>query len=341
MQCCYGGLASSPAVVFSLPSSTTKTTCCTLSAHKPYISLSPPTQLLHLHAHRPPFSQGKLLSDLSTWGIGGPAKFFCEVHDELQLASVIRYCFLQGIRFLVIGKGSNCLFDDRGFDGCIILNRICFLEKGALGVYRVGSGYPYNVLGMECSKDGFTGLEFASGIPGTVGGAVFMNAGADGQETAGVLKSVEIVTTSGNKHILQRAELSYSYRTSPFQNIKGFAVIVAATFELAASLTCRERLRNYLERRKRSQPITERTAGCVFRNPGSSSQSAGSLIDQAGLKGVAVGGAKVSEIHANFLVNVGGSWSADMISLISLVKEQVRLKFDVELEEEIVYVPFR
>lgn len=291
--------------------------------------------------HLPQMWEGKLLREVCSWGIGGPAKLFCEVHHELQLASVISYCARQNIRFLVIGKGSNCLFDDRGFDGCVILNRICFLERHASGVYHVGSGYPFNVLGTQCSNDGFTGLEFASGIPGTVGGAVFMNAAADGQETAGVLKSVEVVTIHGNKHQMQRAELSYGYRSSPFQMAQGFAAISSATFALAPSPTSRERQREFLKRRKQTQPLAERTAGCVFKNPGSGCQSAGSLIDKAGLKGVSVGAAKVSEIHANFLVNVKDARAKDMINLISLVKEQVRLQLGVDLEEEIIFVPFR
>lgn len=313
-----------------------------LGSMPPWLTASPSFQLTEsLDVHFPQFSHGKLLSELCTWGIGGPARLFCEVHDELQLASTIRHCSQRSIRFLVIGKGSNCLFDDRGFDGCIILNRVCFLQTLAPGVYHAGSGYPFNVLGMQCSKDGFSGLEFASGIPGTVGGAVFMNAGADGQETAGVLKSVEVVTTSGNKHALPREKLSYSYRSSPFQTVQEFAAIASATFELTPSPTCRERQRNYLERRRQTQPLADRTAGCVFRNPGSGRQSAGSLIDKAGLKGVTIGGAKVSDMHANFVVNVGGSRATDIIELISFVKEQVRLKLDVDLEEEIMYVPYR
>eukprot|EP00250_Pteridium_aquilinum_P020118 c24709_g2_i1 orf=101-1129(+) len=294
-----------------------------------------------LSSHLPHFLHGKMLREVCTWGIGGPAKLFCEVHHELQLASVISYCSHQNIRFLVIGKGSNCLFDDQGFDGCIILNRLCFFERLAPGLYHVGSGYPFNALGVQCSKDGFTGLEFASGIPGTVGGAIFMNAAADGQETAGVLKSVEVVSIYGNKHKLLREELSYGYRSSPFQTAQAFAAISGATFALAPSPTSQEQQRDYLKRRKQTQPLAERTAGCVFKNPGSGCQSAGFLIDRAGLKGASVGGSKVSELHANFLVNVEDSCAKDMIDLISLVKEQVRHKLGVNLEEEIIYVPFR
>eukprot|EP00249_Psilotum_nudum_P017383 c26293_g1_i1 orf=249-1442(-) len=287
----------------------------------------------------PPFSQGKLLSELSTWGIGGPAKYFCEVDDEKQLVLALRCCKNNGIRFLVIGKGSNCLFDDRGFDGCIILNRINFIQNLSPGVYRVGSGYPFCQLGIQCSKEDLTGLEFASGIPGTVGGAVFMNAGADGQETADVLVSVEIVTINGDRHILQRKELAYGYRSSPFQKMQIFAAISAATFELTSCSSARERQRAYLNRKKCTQPILQRTAGCVFRNPGSSFHSAGALIDWAGLKGMAIGGAKVSDLHANFLVNAEQCSSVDMLSLIDLVRNEVTGKFGIELQEEIIYVP--
>lgn len=131
----------------------------------------------------PNFGYGKMLSEISSWGIGGPAKMFVEVKTPTEMASVLRYCTSNDVRWFVVGKGSNCLFDDRGFDGCIILNRIEFLERLSTGLYRVGSGYAFNMLGVQCSREGFSGLEFAGGIPGTVGGAVYMNAGADGQET--------------------------------------------------------------------------------------------------------------------------------------------------------------
>ncbi|KAI5070626.1 hypothetical protein GOP47_0014969 [Adiantum capillus-veneris] len=298
-------------------------------------------QLESLSGHLPRISQGKLLREVSSWGVGGPAKLFCEVHHELQLASALSYCNEQSIPFLVIGKGSNCLFDDRGFDGCIILNRLSFLKRLASGVYQVGSGYPFNVLGVQTANDGFTGLEFASGIPGTVGGAVYMNAGADGQETASALKSVEVITVFGMKCKISREELVFGYRSSPFQNAQGFAAISSATFALTSSANSREEQRKFLNRRKQTQPLGERSAGCVFKNPGSGCQSAGSFIDKAGLKGMSIGGAKVSEVHANFITNACNSSAKDMMELISLVKEQVRSKFGVELEEEFIYIPFR
>ncbi|XP_024383863.1 uncharacterized protein [Physcomitrium patens] len=293
-------------------------------------------------AHPVKFRYDVMLSEVSTWGIGGPARIYAEVSTPDELATVLRYCTCHNVRWFVVGKGSNCLFDDRGFDGCVILNRINFLEKLGTGRYRVGSGYAFNTLGVQCSRDGFSGLEFAGGIPGTVGGAIYMNAGADGQETGDVVQNVEILTTSGVSHSLSRdaGELKFDYRFSPFQKMSDFSVIVAATFDLQPNSDAKQRQRIYLERRKRTQPVTEKSAGCVFRNPGAGCQSAGALIEQAGLKGVAIGGARVSEKHANFLINGGGSKSQDVQALIALVKEEVHKKFGLWLQDEVLYIPY-
>ncbi|XP_068638714.1 uncharacterized protein [Aristolochia californica] len=282
----------------------------------------------------------RLLRELSTWGIGGPCNYFVEVFDEIQLISVIRYCTTYSIKFIVIGKGSNCLFDDFGFDGCIILNRITTLENIEDGVYRVGSGYPFNKLGIQCSNAGFGGLEFAGGVPGTVGGAAFMNAGADGQETADTIESVEIVTIDGIQLVLQRKELTFGYRTSSFQEMEDLAAIVAVTFRLNRCASAKTRLQMHLERRRKSQPIYQRSAGSVFRNPEGLGISAGELIEMTGLKGFIVGGAKVSEFHANFFINFNRSTSKNMIDLINLVNEKVEQKFGIRLKKEIRIVPY-
>lgn len=156
------------------------------------------------------------------------------------------------------------------------------------------------------------------------------------------MQNVEIVTTTGIARSLSRdaGELKFEYRTSPFQKMSDSAVIVAATFELRPNSDAKQRQRMYLERRFRTQPVSERSAGCVFRNPGAGCESAGALIEQAGLKGVAIGGARISEKHANFLINGGGSKSHDMLALIALVKEQVHEKFGLWLHDEVLYVPY-
>ncbi|KAJ9682882.1 hypothetical protein PVL29_018750 [Vitis rotundifolia] len=280
----------------------------------------------------------KLLKDLSTWGIGGPCVHFLQVFTHSQLLSALRYCREHSIPFIIVGKGSNCLFDDLGYDGCVIQNRIEFLEMNEPGIYRAGSGFPFNRLGVQCSSEEYTGLEFAGGIPGTVGGAVYMNAGANGQETAGVVHGVEFVTTEGKFQSLYRTDLKFGYRSSPFQNMKNLAAIVAVTFQLKHSASARRMQRQYLERRRLSQPVGEQSAGSVFRNPSNLGVTAGELIERAGLKGYRVGGAMVSSIHANFFVNSGQSTSQDMLELIRLVKEKVYQRFGVQLKEEVLYV---
>ncbi|GMN28087.1 hypothetical protein TIFTF001_001920 [Ficus carica] len=280
----------------------------------------------------------KLLKDLSTWAIGGPCNYFCQVFDHTQLVSALRYCHENSLRFMIIGRGSNCLFDDLGFDGCVILNRIEFVESEEAGVYKVGSGFWFNRLGVQCSNEGFTGLEFAGGIPGTVGGATFMNAGANGQETADVVESVDFVTTDGRLQRLERADLNFGYRSSPFQSMPDLAAIVAVTFQLQSSGTSKTRLQEYLERRRASQPIGEKSAGSVFRNPSDLGVTAAELIEKAGLKGLRVGGAMISKLHSNFFINCGGSTSQDMLNLIAIAKEKVNQKFGVKLKEEVLYV---
>lgn len=280
----------------------------------------------------------KQLSDLSTWAIGGPCNYFVQVSDQTQLLSAFRFCQKHFVKFMVIGKGSNCLFDDMGFDGCVILNRIEFLERIEPGMYRVGSGFGFNRLGLQCANEGFTGLEFAGGIPGTVGGAAYMNAGANGQETAHSIDTVEIITTEGKFQTLKRRDLSFGYRSSSFQDMKDLAAITAVTFRLKRSESTRKRQQEYLERRRLSQPVGEKSAGSVFRNPFKIGVSAAELIEQAGLKGLKVGGAMVSNVHANFFINCGDSTSEDMLQLIDLVRDTVYQKFGVELKEEILYV---
>ncbi|KAJ8641666.1 hypothetical protein MRB53_018360 [Persea americana] len=269
----------------------------------------------------------KLLGDLSSWGIGGPCNYYIEVFDESHLISAVRHCCRHSVQILVIGKGSNCLFDDRGFNGCIILNRIDFIERVGPGAYRVGSGYPFNRLGMQCSKEGFSGLEFAGGIPGTVGGAAFMNAGANGQESADTIENVSIITMDGSHRVLNRSELAFGYRRSCFQQMEDMAAIVAVAFKLTPSVSAMEWQRTYLERSRKSQPLQDHSAGSVFRNPALGSMvSAAELIEKTGLKGLRVGGAKVSDLHANFLINCDGSTSRDMHQLIDLVKEKLLTK---------------
>lgn len=268
--------------------------------------------------------KNRFLSEFSTFGIGGPIRLFAEVStiDEMVEALSLNE------RYLIVGKGSNCLFDDQGFDGLVIHNKIDFCHWEGREV-TVGSGYSFALLGIQSARKGLSGLEFASGIPATVGGAIFMNAGANGRETAESLKSVLYFDQS--LRTFPREELTFSYRTSSFQKMKG--VILSATFALSELAEARKNQLQIIEARMKTQPLKDKSAGCVFRNP--PGKSAGALIDQAGLKGTAVGGAQVSEIHANFIVNKGSATSEDVLKLIRLVQERVFEHTGVQLEPEI------
>jgi UDP-N-acetylmuramate dehydrogenase len=275
--------------------------------------------------------ENKLLSSLTTFGIGGPARYFFEVHTVEGMREALAFCRSSCLCYMILGKGSNCLFDDRGFNGVIIANRIDFLQRRSPGIFCAGAGYSFSLLGTQTARQGYSGLEFASGIPGSVGGAVFMNAGANGREACESLDCVEFMTEEGELLQLQRGELSFSYRTSSFQSMPG--AIISVTFRLDPAPTAREKQFKIIDYRKKTQPYGEKSAGCVFRNPECS--AAGALIDHSGLKGVSIGGAQVSPVHANFIVNTINATAADVRALMQKVKQQVKEKTGIELESEI------
>ena len=269
--------------------------------------------------------KGRKLSEFSTLGVGGPIDRFVQVSNADEMCEAFS---LEG-PVLVIGRGSNCLFSDEGFQGLVLLNKIdfCHWEKNLV---TAGSGYSFSRLGAQSAKKNFSGLEFASGIPASVGGAIFMNAGANGRETCQVLESVEFFDGVSKKIFLKK-ELEFGYRESSFQTMRG--VILAASFVLQKGLSAREDQLAMINHRVKTQPLTEKSIGCIFRNPGH--MSAGALIDQAGLKGLRVGGAEVSLVHANFIVNKERASANDVKKLIHLVQERVFQQTGVFLEPEI------
>ena len=279
----------------------------------------------------------KLLSEVSTLGIGGPAKLYVEVKTVEEMIQALSFCKVEKLSFFILGKGSNSLFDDRGFDGVIIHNKIDFIEENDEGHFHVGAGYSFSLLGMQTAKKGFTGLEFAAGIPASVGGAVFMNAGAQGKETCSHLVSVEFIDADGNAHHLKKEDLEFGYRFSSFQKMQG--AIISARFQLAKSKTAKKEQRELLDYRIKTQPYHEKSAGCVFRNPVNG--SAGALIDKSGLKGISIGDAEVSFMHANFLINKGNATSDDFKKLMDEVRNKVREVHGVDLEVEIRLVPYK
>ncbi|MBS0627063.1 MAG: UDP-N-acetylmuramate dehydrogenase, partial [Verrucomicrobia bacterium] len=226
--------------------------------------------------------------------------------------------------------------DDRGFDGLVIQNKISYLNIEEDRV-DVGAGYSFSMLGLKTAKNHLSGLEFASGIPATVGGAIFMNAGANGSETKDCLKEVLFVTEDGKLCLLDKQDLTFSYRFSSFQKMKG--AIVSAKFILSPCSEARDKQFSIIEYRKKTQPYQDPSAGCVFRNPEGS--SAGALIEKAGLKGFSLGGAEVSSIHANFIVNKKGASAEDVLTLAKEVERLVKDSTGVQLEMEIRCIPYQ
>ena len=280
--------------------------------------------------------ENKPLREVCTFGIGGPARYFVEVHTVEQAQEALSLARELDLPFHVLGKGSNTLFHDMGINAVVILNKIDFIAEIIPGRFHVGGGYSFSLLGVQTARQGWSGLEFASGIPATIGGAVFMNAGANGSETAAALESVDFVDADSNLQTIPKADLHFAYRTSSFQRLRG--IITGATFQLKKHEQARQQQLEIINYRKHTQPYSDKSAGCVFRNP--ENLSAGSLIDKAGLKGISIGGAKVSEKHANFIVNSGKASSMEIQELINLIRQRVKDHAGVELESEIRCIPY-
>ncbi|HWQ88746.1 MAG TPA: UDP-N-acetylmuramate dehydrogenase [Desulfitobacteriaceae bacterium] len=274
------------------------------------------------------------LRDLTTWKIGGPAEFIYWPSDWQSLAEAVSLAESAAVPVWIIGRGSNLLIADEGLPGLTIISTA--LQKIAWGDYRVriDAGYSLARLAWETGERGWKGLEFASGIPGTVGGAIIMNAGAYGGEIA---QSVVRVWTlvKGEVRELSRAELQFAYRQC---SLRGKAWILEAEFifEPGDRKELVNFMKNSLAKRKASQPLNLPNAGSVFRNP--PGDSAGRLLEAAGWKGKSRGGARVSEKHANFIVNTGQATAGDVLSLIEDIRKDILKKFGIELESEIEYL---
>ena len=279
------------------------------------------------------FLAGRRFSDYSTFGIGGPIRYYFEATNVDDFIEAFRWALSQKIPYFILGKGSNCLFDDRGWDGLVIRNKIEFCEIDQNRVHA-GAGFSFALLGSQTARKGLSGLEFAAGIPATVGGAIYMNAGASGQETFDTLSEVLFLTEEGERVNYSKSELKWAYRFSCFQQMRG--AILSARFSLKEKMEASETHRLLIKKRVETQPLKEKSAGCIFRNP--SGCAAGALIDQCELKGMRVGGAKVSEVHANFIVNDAFATAADVKELIQLVRQRVFEKTGLMLEPEIRWV---
>lgn len=278
----------------------------------------------------------KSLKDFSTFGIGGKARQFVSICTIEEMGEIRKYITKVKIPFWILGKGSNSLFDDRGFDGLVILNKIDFIEFDQGKLY-VGAGTSFSLIGAKMARMGWGGLEFASGIPGSVGGAIYMNAGANGMETSDYLTAVGCIDERGNFVEKTKDELLFAYRTSSFHEWN--MIIVSGRFELEKREKAREKQLKIIEYRTATQPYGEKSAGCIFRNL--DDESAGTLIEACGLKGKRIGGAEVSLLHGNFIINRGNATAQDVLDLAIYIQETIRKQTGKELEMEVHKIPYQ
>lgn len=279
------------------------------------------------------------LAKHTTFRVGGPALLYFEPADEKDLAAGIGFLRRENLPHMVIGQGSNLLFSDAGYRGCIVRISGGMRETSISGTEVIceSGALLFNFVN-QLAEAGLAGFEGLSGIPGTVGGAVFMNAGAFEQCVSDNLLWVEILDETGSTRKLEKENLLFRYRWSLFHNVPDW-IILRACFQMrpGSKADLIEKMKEYSTRRKKSQPWDFPSAGSFFKNP--PGRSAGSMIDKAGLKGQKIGGAEVSEIHANFIVNTGGATCEHIVALMKLVQKKVYDSDGITLEPEVKIVP--
>jgi UDP-N-acetylmuramate dehydrogenase len=286
---------------------------------------------------------GVSLQEFTTWRVGGPAEWFAEPADQGQLIDLAAWAGQRDLPFRVIGAGSNLLIADQGLPGLTVCNRRLQGSRvdGESGVVDAEAGEPIPTLARKVARAGLHGLEWAVGIPGTVGGAAVMNAGAQGGCTAEWLESVLVLDPQrpGEPFRLTAAALEFDYRHSRLQQEP--LLVLSARFSLEpghdpAAVTARTSAN--LHSRTSTQPYQQPSCGSVFRNP--EPRKAGQLIESLGLKGTRIGGAEVSTLHANFIVNTGAATAADIDALISLVRGRVLAAEGIDLHPEVMRLGF-
>lgn len=271
----------------------------------------------------------------TTLRVGGKAKYFIYPYDEMNLMRIIELCGEYNKPYKILGNGSNTLASDHDFDGVVIaldryFNNYHFEDDGSC---YAQAGVSLILLSSEAMRNSLTGLEFASGIPGTLGGGVYMNAGAYKSDMSQIIKRVQVLCD--NKiYYVDVNELGYSYRTSIFQKRKDIVILGA---ELKLTKGNAQEIKDLIDQRRKrrmdSQPLDKPSAGSMFRNPDTG--NAWKYIDEAGLRGKKVGGAQVSEKHSNFIINADNASAQDIADLVDLVKKEVKDKFGIELRTEV------
>ena len=279
------------------------------------------------------------MSQYTTFRVGGRVDAIYFTQNLSNLKRMVKYLSGEGIPYLVVGRGSNLLVKDGGLQGVVIMlqGELASFEQDEKNnrIIAAGGGLSIVEFLSHCKLMGLGGLEFLAGIPGTVGGAVAMNAGAFGKDMGSITQDIEMVTEQGDLVVMDQSQINFSYRTA---SIPRGAVIVKARFELNKEDpdTIAQRIAEYMSRRKAKQPLEYPSGGSIFKNP--PNDYAGRLIENAGLKGKRIGKALISPKHANFIVNTGGAKAEDILALMDLIRKKVREETGIELEPEIKVV---
>jgi UDP-N-acetylmuramate dehydrogenase len=280
------------------------------------------------------------LARYTTMKIGGPADYFLDVETHQALIETLGLLDAHRIPICLVGKGSNVLVSDLGIRGAVLrlggdFKRVSWREEGAGALVDVGAAYAVTQLVREAARRGYAGLEFAEGIPGSVGGALVMNAGAYGSEMEKIVEVVEGATVNGEAIRFRRDEMVFTYRDS---HLPSGTIVTAVRLRLEKkdAEDLGTKVRELVSKRKQSQPTGYPNSGSMFRNP--PGDFAGRLIEAAGLKGRRIGRAEISARHANFMVNLGGARAEDVKQLMDLARSEVKQKFGVELFPEVKFL---
>lgn len=276
------------------------------------------------------------MSKYTSFKIGGPAECMVKIKTLEQLKSILKYTNENNIKLTIIGNGSNILVSDEGIKGIVVKIEIDNLEidiQDKKAIITVGSGVKLGLLAQKCLKQEIAGFEFASGIPGTIGGAIRMNAGAHGSEMKDIVKTVTYVDKNGEIHKIENNQAEFEYRKSLFSHNDYIIVETEIELEKGNANEIKEKMIEYKNFRKDKQPIEYPSAGSTFKR-GADFITA-KLIDECGLKGYQIGGAQISEKHAGFIINKNNATAKDVIKLMEYTKEQVYEKFGKIIEAEI------
>lgn len=278
------------------------------------------------------------ISKYTTYRVGGICRVMAYPADVSELIKLLKLLKSRNVKYKILGNGSNLLFSDKEYDGFLIkLNSFDTLTFFGNNKIKVGAGYSLIKLSLMAAKKGLTGLEFASGIPGTVGGAVFMNAGAYKSDMGYVVETVKVLTPNLEIINLENKEMNFHYRSSFLQTHRDYVCLeVILKLNVGKREAIEDVIRERRERRVASQPLEYPSAGSVFRNP--EGEFAGQLIEESGLKGMTKGGAMISDKHANFVINYKDATSSDIKYLIDLAHDTVLEKYNVDMKIEQEFV---